>query len=332
MKLHRYFLSYFGGKLEQPWESRSGEIQGVRVSVASPQVADGCQDYRLVTATVQLDASPEIDNEKRILVPTEPRRKCEVSAWHAINLISVLESVFKQIYSPVGSVAFEAESIEEHEFLENSKGIFAESKKGESAAGFKIEWSPDISLALQDRMNGVALLSEAENGGEANSYREYVRFLELAFSLQFYDKRLARKLTQFLSSGAGGYTREEINRWVELRHPAFHADFGKSDWIATTENLREVTLRMNQACLDVVFNKQDWHNASNTRRNVWRPDAISTSSTGNVIVRKGSKAHFLFRVFDEFDVHPVKLTTNIDHGKSNLYAKRWQPEEPDDVH
>ncbi len=202
-------------------------------------------------------------------MPQKEREDCEISACHAINLISVLESCSKEIYSPVFCVAFGSDNLRESEFLKNSQGIFAPERKSESGLDWRIEWTPEFVTAISDRFDGIALLSEAFSGGsEGHKYREFVRFFELAFGLAFYDQRLAKKLTQFLSSWPGGYDRDEINKWVNLRHPAMHGDYGETNWIATGADLRSVVLRIHQACLDVLFNKEKWRDPSKSRRHI----------------------------------------------------------------
>ena len=52
--------------------------------------------------------------------------------------------------------------------------------------------------------------------GKCGTYKDFVRFFELAFALPFYDKRFRRKLTQFLEQRGYGYTRNEIDRWANL--------------------------------------------------------------------------------------------------------------------
>ncbi|WP_454063872.1 hypothetical protein [Candidatus Nitrospira salsa] len=330
MKLYRYVLAYFGRKLKQPW-TKTANVGDVIVSIGKPEVEGNCPERRLVTASVDLATLPCVDDASRILVPKEDREKCEDSALHAINLISVLESCSKQIFSPVSCVAFGSDEPREREFLENSHGIFANESKSDSAVGWTIEFTSEIATAIADRFDGVALLSEALSSDvEGHRYREFVRFLELAFGISFYERRLAKKLTQFLSSGPGGYNRDEIDEWVNLRHPAMHGDYAKMDWIAISANVRQIALRMQQACLDVLFNKEKWRDSSKTRRQVWRPDAISTSKTGKVVAKYATPLSLLIRVLDEFGVHPVKLGITVDHSNDHLYATYWRPNQPTD--
>ncbi len=325
MKLYRYLLVYFRPALSQSWEQRKAEIGDIVVTIGPREEESGHPDRRLVTACIELGNLPERDDQLSILIPDQDRARCEAAAEHVANLISVLETGSKRIYSPIGCVALEPLDRDESDFLDSSQGIRAV-QKTESAAGWNIEWSPEIAVALSDRMDGVAVLSEAFSvGGDSGMYREFVRFLELAFALSFYDKRLGRKLSQFLGQVGYGYDRNEINEWVKLRHPATHADLEKTNWVALTSDVRHVVLRMQQACLDVLFNKERWRDRSSSRRRVWVPDAFTTSKSGDLVVKQGSKkVHSLFRSYDEFGVYPRILNISVDHSKDGLYSRYFQ--------
>lgn len=322
MKLYRYLLANFRPALRQSWEQRKAEIGDIVVTIGPREEESEHPDRRLVTACIELGSLPERDDQLGILIPDQDRARCETAAEHVVNLISVLETCSKSICSPIGCVALEPLARDESDFLDSSQGIRA-TQKTESTAGWNIKWSPEIADALSDRMDGVAMLSEAfSGGGESGMYREFVRFLELAFTLSFHDRRLARKLSQFLGQVGYGYDRNEINEWVKLRHPSTHADLKKTKWIALTSDVRQVVLRMQQACLDVLFNKERWRDQSSSRRQVWVPDAITTSRSGNLVVKQGSKkVSILFRSYDEFGVYPRIINISIDHSKDGLYSR-----------
>ena len=78
---------------------------------------------------------------------------------------------------------------------------------------------------------------------------------------------------------------------------------------------------MEQAALDVLFNKSRWREKSNERRNIWRPDSCSTSKEGKLIVRQDSSLSLLFRVYDEFWVYPKNLQASLSDTKENWYCK-----------
>lgn len=325
MKLYRYFLARFKPKLNQPWETRRVEANGVILTFsASIEDAEGT-DLRVVTARTNLRRLPEINKSGAIIAPSVERESCEFLAEHAINIMSVLESSSRSIASPVNCIAFSPSNKEEREFLFSSSGIQMDSREGESTASLTIEWTSEMGVALQDRLDGVAILAEAlSSGGEAGKYRELIRFLELAFALPFYDQRMRSNLTKFLQMMPMGYTQEEIDEWRKLRHPSTHADLLKSKWIALTRDVRHAVMRMQQACFDVLFNKTNWKNNSTDRRSIWHPNAFTSSRSGHLVVRKGSNLNFVFRVLDSFGVHPMLLHQTVMSSDENLYNVIYQ--------
>lgn len=276
----------------------------------------------LIEAVAELKELPIADDQGCWIVPSEPRLMCEKAIEHISNLISVLEGCSRSVMSPVPCLALEHINKTERELLESGNGIQSNAVPTDSGFRMPIARSQKVLDALSDRMNGVALLSEAySGGGESSRYREFVRFFELAFKMP--SSNLGKKLTQFLSQSPMGYTRQEIDAWLNLRDPHSHADFQKSKVIAVATDIRQYLLRMEQACLDVLFNKRDWMDRSRTRRVVWTPEAISTSATGGLIVREGATSvSMLFRSYDEFGVFPRDLNAMIIDGLSeNLYCK-----------
>ena len=131
-------------------------------------------------------------------------------------------------------------------------------------------------------------------------------------------------MSEFLDQVGYGYDRDEINAWIKLRHPATHADFKKTKRVALTSDIRPIVLRMQQACLDVLFNKKRWRDRSSTRRQVWVPTAITTSMSGDIVVKQGSTLSILFRSYDEFGVYPRNINISVDHSKDDLYSQYFQ--------
>jgi len=275
----------------------------------------------LVSGVLNVIGLPDLDNDRRIVIPLEWREPCEDAIEVVANLISVLGRCSRTILSPIPCIALEYESHQERRFLEDSGGIAVEDRLSEMAVRAPISRTdPRLIAALSDRPSGLTLLAEAYSaGGESSQYRDYVRFFELAFMLPC--SKLAKKLTQFLSPSMG-YTRSEIQGWMDLRDALSHGDLRKAEFIALASDIRTFLMRMEQACLDVLFNKADWMKSSSTRRNVWTPDALSTSAQGNLVARQGSRGlSLVFRSLDEFGVYPRDLGAVLgSFEKDSLYA------------
>jgi hypothetical protein len=78
---------------------------------------------------------------------------------------------------------------------------------------------------------------------------------------------------------------------------------------------------MEQAVLDILFNKKVWSDPSTERRNVWYPDACSTAENGNIVVKEGSKLSMLFRIYDEFGIYPRNLKSSVTNIEDSWYVK-----------
>lgn len=323
MRLYRYSLARFRGKLSASSNGGlSADVQGVGVRIHPRDDSEKSKGWRLVQASVELACLPPLDETKAIIIPREPRELCERATEHMLNVVSVLESCGKDICSPNLSVALEASNETERDFLAASRGILALNTH-ESAVGSPIVWTPEIAQGLADRMDGVALLSESLSAGsEGGRYRELVRLLELAFGLGANDQRLKSALVRYFQHVPGyGYTVAEVAEWLKLRAPSSHADLKKTKWVALGSDVRHVVMRLHQACIDLLLNKTAWRSAASDRRDLWQPEALTTSSKGAcMVVKQNAKLTTFFRVFDEFGVHPRILEVSVDHSKDGFYA------------
>jgi hypothetical protein len=199
--------------------------------------------------------------------------------------------------------------------LDVTKGIYVNQRKMISSFRFQIPRTAEMVSGLQDRLDGVVLLAEAFSHIQAaGKYREFVRLFETAFASSF--DQLEKKLCQFLRP-VFGYSRRELNDWVELRDPMTHADGKKSNVIALDADVRRVTQRMEQATLDVLFNKAEWHKMSKTRRELWKPIAYTTSKTGGGNILQGSALSLQYQMFDDFEVFPA------DNTEVTTYPESW---------
>jgi hypothetical protein len=143
---------------------------------------------------------------------------------------------------------------------------------------------------------------------ESGRFRDFVRFFEAALALSF--NQVQQKLLQFINPVCG-YTKEEIADWVRRRDPMTHADGKKTDFIFLDADVRELTMRMEQAALDVLFNKETWHNPSRKRRQFWDLTASTTSIKGDLMIQQGSELSVQFQLYDHFGVFPMDLQSVI---------------------
>jgi hypothetical protein len=280
MYLLRFAIGIF--ESQSPIRCASVRFGEIDVSIDEAKMANAKGKTFLISAKAHLGVYPEKDTNARILIPPTQREQCEFAIQSICDLLSAFYGCARSILSPVPCVALEFVSADERDYLENSSGILG-TRQGECGARTPIPMEPGVLASVSDRLAGIALLAEAYSGGESGQYRDFVRFFELAFRLPF--TQLRKRLLRFLEPTPFGYTKPEIESWIELRHPLSHADMKKTQTIAVTHDVRRHIRRMEQVALDVLFNKASWHDPSTERRNIWMPDAYTASESGHMVLR-----------------------------------------------
>lgn len=259
----------------------------------------------LVVAEITLDALPEVSPDGLVAVPESARRELESLIEETASLIAVSCQTEHRVASATPAVALVPESDDDERYLDGCRG-FAGGFSGRESAGQDIKLTPERVAGLQDRLDGVALLAEVYAHHRAlGRYRELMRFFELAFARTSTD--LSKKLYQFLSSDPFGYTHDEVRTWCSLRHGSMHGDLKKSGLVLESD-VRPFVARMEQAALDVLFNKKEWREASRERRKLWVPVAGTTSASGGIMIVQGTESTLHFQMYDQFMAYPLNLT------------------------
>jgi hypothetical protein len=259
-------------------------------------------------AETALASLPQRDSDGYITIPDANRRSCEEAIEFVANVIAVTGRCKRSISSPYPPAALVAEGPAEHQFLGESTGLRLApiSKQGPKPI---ITIDEPLVNALGDRPEGLSLMAEALCHETAlGEYRDLVRVLELAFALPV--KCLEKKLPSYLAGSGLGYHRPEITTWVSLRDGASHADKQKTNSIVLEADVRPIVMRMEQAVMDVLFNKKDWHHKSTDRRHLLRPNVATTSTSGSLRLVRGTDATFTIQTFDEFGAYPY-FTYNL---------------------
>lgn len=312
MKLLRIVTAIFSPdpNLGKSWSIQLGDVE---VSTMKLIKENNLAWTTLLIAEMEIEF-PAISSDGHVCIPEKERRELEFSLETISNLVSVFGKCKKTLSSAMPSVALVPENNNELGILNATKGMFYKRKTTINPITSN-QLDTDLLNHLQDRLRAVALLSEAHSHSlEAGKFHEYIRLFEYAFALQF--SQIQRKLLQFLDP-VYGYTAEEIKAWISIRDPLTHADGKKTQEILLDSDVRPYTKRMEQAAYDVLFNKNNWHNRSRERRNVWKPKAITSSPTGDMIIERGSELKLVGQLFDEFDVYPVNLGAvikDLPHG------------------
>jgi len=321
MKLLRLATIYFE-PIPEKWRSwKLGTGEATVETMGSWEV--GSKLRLLVHATIGLAHEPDLTPEQGIIVPSEPRKELEISIESAANLIAVLESCKRSISSPSPYVAFLPEDDKSREWLHRTKGIIYNMQ---SIPFIQSRIKPDekVLAILKDRMDGVALLSEALSHTHATGrFHEFLRLFERAFKLGPY--KLIIPLARFLLGARNqGFTKTEIEAWLcKLRHPATHAD-RRLDFVLESD-IRPVIHRMEQAAYDVLINKLNWRNPDTERMNLWEPQGGTSSATSpNLFVVQNSTPQISFQCLDEFMSYPMDLEAVIEHPPEDWFVKQFR--------
>lgn len=302
MKLIRAVIATFDPDPKQPesWELRVGRVS---MNTSRLNVDRGGFWKVLLTASIDIER-PTLTTDGYIPIPEDERREMEFAIESICNVVSVVGRCRRMISSATPSIAMIPSSQEERDLLEASNG-FEGSSVSVAAFTSRDQLSIELLEYLRDRPSGVALMAEAQGHSLATGrFHEFVRLFEAAFALPF--SQLHKKLRATLNP-AYGYSKDEIDHWKSLRDPLTHADGKKADVILLDSDVRRDIPRIEQAAFDILFNKLSWGDRSNARRNVWAPNAATTSRDGAGIIRQGSAPTFVFQVFDEFGVFPRDL-------------------------
>jgi hypothetical protein len=246
-----------------------------------------------------------IDQDQYAIIPAEPRQECEGAITTIADLYAVTGRCRRVVLTATPPLALAPDNDLDRVLLRQLRCIRAEASRPMSSIYSQIELK-DAVAALGDRLNGAALIAEAySHTTMSGRFREFVRLFELAFSRDF--TQMEKKLAQTLHP-ALGYTQDEIRAWQALRHPFTHADGKLTKVLAFESDARGVIQRMEQAALDILFNKAEWSAWSSSRRNGWMPIAVTVDVSGKGVVRQNStnvSADWI--VLDEFRAFPRSL-------------------------
>jgi len=308
MKLVRVAMFYLTPAQEgwTSWRFNFGPVTVETMPFGKAPRVDKAQRLLVVAQTV-VTTLPVVDGDGLVDVPESERRECEHALEVSANVISVLTKASRRITSAWPPVAFVPESDDDRSLLATARGIRYR-HRSYVGTNSQIELTPELLRALVDRFDGLSSVATFFSTDTAlGRYREAARFFEMAFALSTTD--LDKKLSQFLLSGPFGYTRAEVKSWLLHRHGAVHGDGKKIASFTWESDVRPFIQRIEQAILDVLFNKTVWHNNSQERRNVWSP-AFGTPSAGtDLFAARGAAGALEFQLLDTWGTFPMDLSS-----------------------
>jgi hypothetical protein len=319
MKLARLAVLTFA---ELPKDHRGWTFQLGAVAIESRGAREkGGAVHVLASATVQLKRLPSVTRQRRVRIPPGPMRLCQRGLEATANLVSSSFFIRRSISSPTPCVALIPESEGELAWLSSRIGmhypkVFAPTR---FRPGFDLV--PSLPI-LGERLDGVALLAEALAHTQVSGrFHEMMRLFELAFRAS--GKRLVDPLAGFLIPNRLEYSRQEIVHWIqEVRHGITHAD--EKDFFLLEGDVRPIIHRVDQAALDVLFNKGDWRSPDIGRRETWRPTSGLAGSTPFITAGVGGILEGT--LLDDLGIFP----RNLDSFLTSLPDGWWSPYPHDD--
>lgn len=279
----------------------------------------------MVSAEISIDL-PEIECGL-IKIPDESRIKCESILNFLINVMAIQSCCAREIVSVTPPVFLIKESADDDSHLAKTFGIEDQTPK---IKRFQPYVRPDdlqqLLIKLTDRKEAVAILAEALTHSTASGeYRDLVRLFEHAFGGSH--SKIDKKLYQFLNSSMS-YSRKEVIHWLSMRNGISHGDSGHAEKLILESDVSKIVPRMEQAALDVIFNKRVWGVNSKQRRNFWDAKAF-TNSQDHTTVQLDREAEITIELMDVYDVYPVKIDNNVvPYVQNENFPPNWWPMTP----
>ena len=235
-----------------------------------------------------------------------------------IDIISISYNNGRQINSSRPSVFLEAENQSDKFDLLNSTRI--KSRKPKLATcrpihKFKVQ---DSFKYLQDRRDGAEIYAEAISAkNNSDKLKEYFRVFEKAFKR--HNAGLITPMSGFLSNDSPlGYTKAEISEWMKIRNKLIHSN-NKDGYLVSHDLFLKIS-RIEQAVIDVLFNKKLWGNTNIDRRDAYKFYS-GIKPNGTAYVKPKSTFDLAFAQYDENNIFPTANHGNLEVDK--IPAQLW---------
>jgi hypothetical protein len=304
---------------------RGWSIQHDRIEVAPLRLWNEDDDLTrmLVSASQQLDYRPKVTADNEVVVPEKQRVAAENAIEVTANLVAVSQGCRRAISSPWPPVVFVATGDDGQSWLDSKDGLRHARLMRRVSAASVLDFDASVLNQLQDRLDGVELLVEAFGHSHATGrFHDLVRVFERGFKRP--PNRLAAPVFAFLDP-LFGYASQEVRDWFETqRDAATHAD--QRSEFSVEADLRPLVDRMEQAAIDVVFNKERWRDDSTSRRSVWTPRAGTSGADGVIFLTQHDPVPPPMKgeLLDEFGRFQMNLSAVI----TPVPAEWWPTEHP----
>ena len=236
-----------------------------------------------------------------------------------INLISLSQNTGNNISSPRPSIFLESENLDDTAILRKVKKLSFD--KMINIARQNIEHTFDLGFCLNnfnDRLDGVKIYSEANSTkSSSGKFREYIRLFEKGFKSS--NSGLIKPLADFLSGYTKlNYDKSEIENWINMRNKSVHANC--KDGFLIERDIISLIPRLEQAAIDILFNKSNWGDRSINRRNLFKFKKGIKDSKNTLFAQPSSNENLSFMYFDESKTFLVNLKANFEQ---KMIPKNW---------
>lgn len=299
MRIVRFAIAKFNA-LSDDWRDWSFSRSAYQIQVANYSYHNQSH-LLLLAASTKLKYLPKC-SRNQVVVPEAERLKLENLIEDTVNTISIANMSARQLSSPNPSIAFYPETLEDRIWLSNKKGIlYPDQTTNTSCQPATLDVREHLDT-LSDRLDGVALVSEALCHSHAcGKFHEYFRVIERAFGLS--SKKLIDPLFLYFTGTVYEYTRKEIEKWIVVRHGITHADVKPK--LLYESDVSAIIPRLEGAALDVLFNKEKWRSQDVKRTQRWTPPAGMEAS--GPFLQKGKIGKITLKVMDEFNSFPKDI-------------------------
>lgn len=244
--------------------------------------------------------------EKSISISKNVIEEITLTIENCINVISLSKHIGRTINSANPSIFLVHENENDYGVLSNAEKIeFDNPKLAYSNPIHKF----DINFCfenLTDRFDGIRIFAEVYTAKTfSDKFREFFRLFEKAFNRS--NRKLIIPMTKFLCQNSKlNYSQNEIENWVKIRNKTIHANHKEGFLI--NRDLYEIMSRIEQAAIDILFNKQYWNDSSITRESKYNFEKGILNENNQVFSLPNITYDISIMAFDETHTFPMSYS------------------------
>jgi hypothetical protein len=285
----------------------NAKLGDVTVYTTQPVQLEGKPLEIVFVASIPVSVAGEPDAP--LVIPEEARHKAEATLETVVRLIAIDRQITHSLSSPMPFIGLASDDLDIMSQLDGKTVSHSVTSTRQSAIvslGLFSEIDPQI---LNDRLDGVALLSEALNSTTSlGRYMQLIRLFERAFKDSPW--KLTKPLAELLAPSPFGIDEAEVTSWTSARDMSAHAD--RREEFHLDADVRPIVDRMLLASYEVLMNKKTWRDKTSERRDIWRPTAGPQGTGSAIFVTQGKGAALTFQISDGFEAYPMVLGGPFD--------------------